>query len=272
MRNYTRKKGKTRLDLLVVSRGLAESRERARALIMAGNILVDGQAVAKPAALVPETAVVEVREALPYVGRGGLKLVGALDDFGLDVSGLSVIDVGASTGGFTDVLLKRGAKHVYAVDVGYGQLDWRLRQDRRVTVLERTNIRYLESLPELVDAAVVDVSFISLTLVLPAIVNLSRANAWIIALVKPQFEAGRQQVGRGGVVRDPAVHRAVLEKVANWAREQGLAVRGVTVSPLVGPAGNREFFIHLSKEGESIDVEAAIDRCLRSISGEEAGG
>jgi len=180
------------------------------------------------------------------------------------------MDVGASAGGFTDCLLQAGARRVYAVDVGYGQLHWRLRQDPRVVVLERTNVRYLESLPEPIDAAVVDVSFISLTLVLPAILRVAKPNAWVLALVKPQFEAGREQVGKGGVVKDPAVHRAVLKKVANWARDHGLVMKGLTPSPLLGPAGNREFFILLSREGQGIDVDAAIERCVAAGLSEEA--
>lgn len=260
-----------RLDVLLVQRGLTDSREQAQALIMAGNVLVDGQPRIKASTMVPDAANVEVREPLPYVSRGGLKLAGALRDFGLDVSGLTFLDIGASTGGFTDCLLQAGARRVYAIDVGYGQLDWRMRQDPRVVVLERTNVRHLESLPELADAAVVDVSFISLTLVLPTVVRLTKPEAWIVTLVKPQFEAGRQQVGKGGVVRDPEVHRAVLLKVANWARAHGLVVRGVTVSPLLGPAGNREFFLLLAKRGEGIDYERGIERCLQIDSVEEAG-
>lgn len=258
-----------RLDVLLVSRGLADSRQQAQALILAGDVLVDGEPVTKPATLVPPEAMLELRQPLPYVSRGGVKLAGALRDFGLDVTGLTMLDIGASTGGFTDCLLQAGARRVYAIDVGYGQLDWRLRQDPRVRVLERTNIRYLENLPELADAAVIDVSFISLTLVIPAVLRLTRPDAWILALVKPQFEAGRELVGKGGVVKDPAVHRAVLQKVANWAESQGLVVRGMTVSPLLGPAGNREFFVYLAKQDRSVDVQAAIERCLRVRSAEE---
>lgn len=259
-----------RLDVAVAERGLADSRQQAQALILAGNVLVDGQPVTKPSAMVADTATVEVREPLPYVSRGGLKLAGALRDLDVDVRGLTMLDIGASTGGFTDCLLKAGAHRVYAIDVGYGQLDWRLRQDPRVVVLERTNIRYLDSLPEMADGAVVDVSFISLTLVLPVVLKLTKPDGWVLALVKPQFEAGRQQVGRGGVVRDPSVHRAVLRKVAHWAENHGLVVRGVTVSPLVGPAGNREFFVYLAKRGEAIDVEVAIDRCLGTDKSKES--
>jgi len=252
-----------RLDLLLVESGRAPSREKAQALILGGEVLVDGQVARRASQLVPEGATIEVRQPLPYVSRGGLKLAHALDRLSLDVNGLTVVDVGASTGGFTDCLLQRGARRVYAVDVGYGQLDYRLRQDPRVVVLERTNIRDLEGLPETVDAAVIDVSFISLTLVLPVVMRLVSPEGWILALVKPQFEAGREQVGKGGVVRDPAVHRQVLAKIAAWAQEHGLAVAGVVASPIRGPAGNREFFELLRLKGESIDVPAAIEREVR---------
>lgn len=254
--------GKTRLDLLLVKQGLVESRAKAQALIMAGNVLVNGRLADKPGILVPSDAQLTVRPSPPYVGRGGTKLEKALDHFGIVVSGLVVLDVGASTGGFTDVLLKRGASRVYAIDVGYGQLDWRLRRDPRVVVLERTNIRYLESLPEMGDGATVDVSFISLTLVIPAVLRLLRPDGWIVALVKPQFEAGREQVGKGGVIKDPEVHRQVLRNIAEWARAQGLAVRGFVESPLRGPAGNREFFVYLSRQGESIDIGPAVDEVV----------
>ncbi|MBI4318156.1 MAG: TlyA family RNA methyltransferase [Chloroflexi bacterium] len=254
--------GKARLDLLLVQRGLADSRARSQAMIMAGEVLVNGRVADKPGALVPEDAEIIARPPFPYVSRGGLKLEKALDHFRLVMSGLVVIDVGASTGGFTDALLKRGARRVYAIDVGYGQLDWRLRNDPRVVVRERTNIRYLEQLPEIADAAVVDVSFISLTVVLPATFKLVKPDGWVIALVKPQFEAGRAQVGKGGVVKDPAVHRQVLEKLANWAEANGVKVLGLVPSPILGPAGNREFLILLSRVGEEIDVSRGIAECV----------
>jgi len=238
---------KTRLDLLLVARGLAESRERAQALILAGEVTVDGRVAHKPGLAVSSTAEVAVRATLKYASRGGLKLEHALDTFGLDVAGRIALDVGASTGGFTDCLLQRGAARVYAVDVGYGQLDWRLRGDPRVNVLDRTNIRYLESLPETPNLAVADVSFISLRLVLPTIWRLTAPQAQVVALVKPQFEAGREQVGKGGVVRDPAVHRSVLEGITGWAAGQGWQVRGLVQSPLTGPAGNIEFLLWLEK-------------------------
>jgi 23S rRNA (cytidine1920-2'-O)/16S rRNA (cytidine1409-2'-O)-methyltransferase len=256
-----------RLDVLLVQRGLAESRERAQALILAGAVRVDGQVAMRAGVRVAADAAVEVgASALPYVSRGGLKLAHALDTFGLDVRGLVALDAGASTGGFTDVLLQRGAARVYAVDVGYGQLAWSLRQDPRVVVLERTNVRYLARLPDgaLADLATVDVSFISLAKVLPAILRLLTLEAFVVALVKPQFEAGPRQVGRDGVVHEPAVHRQVLEDVTAWAGAQALAVRGLTRSPVRGPAGNVEFLVWLDRRHDASqpDPAAAIERAL----------
>ncbi len=253
---------KKRLDLLVVERGLAESREQARALILAGAVRVDSRPVDKPGQTFPTSVTISVERRLPFVSRAGLKLAHALRAFGVDVTGLVAVDVGASTGGFTDCLLQAGARKVYAVDVGYGQLDWRLRQDPRVVVMERTNIRYLEKLPERPDIATVDVSFISLRLVLPAVVRILKPGGRIIALIKPQFEAGRQQVGKGGVVRDPAVHRQVLESLAAWLREQGLALQGLAASPIKGPAGNVEFLALIGTEGRGVDAAPLIDRSL----------
>jgi 23S rRNA (cytidine1920-2'-O)/16S rRNA (cytidine1409-2'-O)-methyltransferase len=206
---------KARLDVLVVERGLAPTRAKAQGMIMAGQVYVAGQKRIKAGEQTALDVPIEVRGGLPYVGRGGLKLAHALDTFGIDVAGLSALDVGACTGGFTDVLLQRGAARVYAIDVGYGQLDYGLRTDPRVVVLERTHIRHLEALPDdaLADCGVVDVSFISLRLVLPAMQRLMRPDGFVVALVKPQFEAGPQDVGKGGIVRDPAVHRRVLERV-----------------------------------------------------------
>jgi len=251
--------GKRRLDILVVERGLAESRERARRLILAGQVFVGDVAADKPGALVAANAAIRVKAGPKHVSRGGFKLEAALDAFGLDVSDKIALDVGASTGGFTDCLLQRGAARVYAVDVGYGQLDWRLRRDPRVVVMERTNIRYLGSLPEPVDLATIDVSFISLKLVLPVVWKLLKPDGNVVALVKPQFEAGRDRVGKKGVVRDPGVHRAVLEDIASWAIEQGWCVRGLTRSPLKGPEGNVEFFVYLARQGENVDVAQAMD-------------
>jgi len=236
---------KTRLDSLVVQRGLAETRARAQALIMAGKVRVDGQVVDKPGTKVASDAEVNVPTELPYVSRGGFKLAAALDTFGIDPAGLVVADVGASTGGFTDCLLHRGAARVYAIDVGYGQLAWSLRRDPRVIVMERTNVRYLESLPEPIDLATIDVSFISLDLVLPVVVRWLKEDGRIVALAKPQFEVGRGQVGRGGVVRSPEQHHGVLTRVAGLGRSLGLRLEGVEPSPILGPAGNREFLAHL---------------------------
>lgn len=254
--------GRVRLDVLLVDRGLAETREKAQALILAGEVSIADRPATKPGQLVPADTTVSVRQPLPYVSRGGLKLERALDAFGLDVGGLLMLDVGASTGGFTDCLLKRGARRVYAVDVGYGQLDWRLRRDPRVVVMENTNVRHLTALPEVPDAAVADVSFISLTLALPPVVALLKPTGWIIALVKPQFEAGKQQVGKGGVVRNSAVHRAVLLKVFEWAVNTGLSVRGAVPSPIKGPAGNVEFLAYLSLQPPGRPIREVVEECL----------
>ena len=256
-----------RLDRVLVERGLAESRERAQALILAGAVTVDGQIARRAAAPVGPEARVELAARLPYVSRGGLKLERALDAFDLDVRDLTLADVGASTGGFTDCLLQRGAARVYAIDVGRGQLDWRLRQDPRVVVMERTHARGLERLPEPVDAAVADLSFISLRQVLPSVFGWLRPGGWVVALVKPQFEAGRRQVGRGGVVRDPAVHAQVLRDVAAAVAERGRRVVAVTASPITGPAGNREFLVEVrpdgSRPGEELEeqIARAVERC-----------
>ncbi len=236
-----------RADLLVQLRGLAESRNKAQALILAGEVVAGDHRVDKPGQLLDETVELRLKsgEALKYVSRGGAKLEHALDQFGLDPRGLVCCDLGASTGGFTDVLLQRGALRVHAVDVGYGQLHPRLRGDPRVVVHERVNARALSPrmLGEKCGAAVADLSFISLKLVLPALASVLEPPAWCAALVKPQFEAGREEVGKGGVVRDPAVHERVVEDVQGALRGLGFAVLGATPSPLLGPAGNREFLV-----------------------------
>lgn len=240
---------KVRLDVLLCSRALAESRERARSTIMSGLVYVNGQKSDKPGTMVPETAQVEVRgNPIPFVSRGGLKLQKALDYFGVDPNGLTVIDVGASTGGFTDCLLKRGARKVFAVDVGYGQLAWSVRTDPRVVPMERTNIRYVtpETLGEAPDFAVIDVSFISLRLVLPVAARLLKPGGRAICLIKPQFEAGKEKVGKKGVVREPQVHLEVLEAFLKNASEAGFSVRGITYSPIRGPEGNIEYLGYLS--------------------------
>jgi len=241
---------KERLDKLLVNAGLAGSRERARALILAGRVLVADQVVDKPGSQVPLTAAIRMKgEDIPYVSRGGLKLAHALELFNLELAGRTAIDVGASTGGFTDCLLQNGVTHVYAVDVGYGQLAWTLRNDPRVTNLERTNIRHLsaEQLTSVPDLAVIDASFISLAKVLPPTLALVAPVADLIALVKPQFEVGKGAVGKGGVVRDPDQHQAVLETICRTAEQLGLEVLGSTPSPILGPKGNREFLLHLHR-------------------------
>lgn len=237
-----------RLDILVHQRGLAESREQARRYILAGLVTVDGRVEDKPGTRVSSQATILVEATCRYVSRGGLKLEAALDSFSIDVGGFVVGDVGASTGGFTDCLLQRGAARIYAIDVGYGQLAWKLRQDPRVVVMERVNVRYLEGLPEPLDLVTIDVSFVSLTLALPPVLRLLKPAGHVVALIKPQFEAGRHQVGKGGVVRDAAVHRSVLEGILAWSATQTLVSRGLIASPLRGPAGNIEFLVHWSVE------------------------
>jgi 23S rRNA (cytidine1920-2'-O)/16S rRNA (cytidine1409-2'-O)-methyltransferase len=239
-----------RLDALLMERGLAASRERARALILAGQVRVNGQVVSKAGAMVPETADVELLgRDHPYVGRGGVKLAHALDVFDIDVSGVTALDIGASTGGFTDVLLQRGASRVVALDVGHGQLDWRLRTDPRVVVLERLNARALTAVQLPPDArtfplVTIDVSFISLRQILPVLPPLLSPGAHVITLVKPQFEAGRAEVGKGGIVRDGAVHARVVQEVSEAADALGLERAGLTDSPIAGMEGNREFLLH----------------------------
>jgi len=255
---------KIRLDALLMRQGEFESREKARAVIMSGVVFFGGKRVDKPGTMLPEDAVLDVRGAvIPYVSRGGLKLEKALDAFAVSVAGRCCIDCGASTGGFTDCLLQRGAAKVYAVDVGYGQLDWRLRQDDRVVVLERTNVRYLtpEVLDEAPSLAVIDVSFISLSLILPPVYNLLTETGEVICLIKPQFEAGREYVGKKGVVRDPAVHVRVLEQFFLDAAASGFGVTALDYSPIKGPEGNIEYLGHLQKNqlnGPNIDAETVV--------------
>ncbi|HHV93801.1 MAG TPA: TlyA family RNA methyltransferase [Firmicutes bacterium] len=246
---------KERLDVLLVKRGLFQSRERAKGAIMAGTVFVNGQRVDKPGMSIPQDAEIEVRgEALPFVSRGGLKLAKALEVFAVKVAGKTAVDVGASTGGFTDCLLQNGAEKVYAIDVGYGQLAWRLRQDSRVVVLERTNIRYVnpEQLGELADLATIDVSFISLTKILNVVADLLIPDGEIIALIKPQFEAGRELVGKKGVVRDAEVQADVITGLLAFAEGIGLGTIGLTYSPITGPEGNIEFLVYWKKGQESI--------------------
>jgi len=247
----------TRLDIWLAAHGLAESREKAQALVMAGRVSVDGQRAAKPGTQVKDGAAVAVAEGPAHVGRGALKLAGALDAFAVDPAGGVAVDVGASTGGFTETLLSRGAARVYAVDVGRGQLHERLRQDPRVIVRDRTNARSLspEVVSEPCSLAVVDVSFISVRKILPALLSVLAPAAAVVVLVKPQFEVGRHQVGRGGLVRDPALHLQALRDVAEEAQRLGYAVRGACPSPLPGAEGNREFFLHLAPGGSVVSPE-----------------
>ena len=250
---------KRRLDLLMAERGLAESPEKARVLILAGDVLVNGEAVLRAAASVAHDARVELVQPPKYVSRGGDKLEHALRAFALDVAGLVALDVGASTGGFTDCLLQHGAARVYAIDAGYGQLDYRLRQDARVVALERTNMRELSVLPpptgrasERPDLATIDVAFIGLENVVPSVVRLLKPGGRIVALIKPQFQAKRSEVRKGGVVRDPLVHASVIGRVVAWAAEHGRRYGGLATSPLRGPAGNKEFFVLWRTEPQNL--------------------
>ncbi len=255
---------KKRLDIALVERGLAETRQKAQAVIMSGAVFVNGQRADKAGLSIAPDAAIEVRgNALPYVSRGGLKLEKAMREFALKLDGCVCADIGASTGGFTDCMLQNGAAKVYAVDVGYGQLDWKLRNDPRVVCLERTNARYLshEQVPDELDFASVDVSFISLGLILPALNGLMKDGAHAVCLVKPQFEAGREKVGKKGVVRDPAVHLEVLEHFLNHAKENNFTVLGLTYSPIRGPEGNIEYLGFLERgktECRSFDLDALV--------------
>lgn len=262
---------KVRLDQLVFDLGLTESRERAKTTIMSGLVFVNGQRADKPGMSVDSDAQIEVRgNALPFVSRGGFKLDKALKVFPIEVEGKTCIDCGASTGGFTDVLLQNGAGKVYAVDVGYGQLAWKLRTDERVINLERTNLRYVseEQIPEALDLAVMDVSFISIKLVLPAVKNLLKDGADIVCLIKPQFEAGKEQVGKKGVVRDLEVHKDVIHSILNFVPTIGLTVKGLDFSPIKGPEGNIEYICHLVNRAEEtgeIDVDATVNASHKAL-------
>ena len=234
----------------MVQRGLVESREKAKALIMAGLVSVDDAKADKAGHLFPESAAIRLKEPYPpFVSRGGIKLEGAIKHFSLNVQSLVLLDVGASTGGFTDCLLKRGAGKIIAIDVGYGQFAWKLRQDPRVTVMEKTNIRYLsaDGLDAMAQGAVIDVSFISLKLVIPAVSRLLTDHAFIVALIKPQFEVGKGKVGKGGVVRDPTLHESVVLDLTTFCQKSGWSVRGTVPSTILGPKGNVEFFIYLER-------------------------
>lgn len=262
---------KIRLDQLVFDLGLAESRERAKTTVMSGLVFVNGQRADKPGMQVSPDVNVEVKgTALPYVSRGGLKLEKALKVFPIDVNGKVCIDCGASTGGFTDVLLKNGAAKVYSVDVGYGQLAWSLRNDERVVNMERTNIRYIssEQIPEPLDICAMDLSFISVKLVLPAVCALLKDDAQLVCLIKPQFEAGREEVGKKGVVRDKAVHLSVIESVLSFAPTVGMTVMGLDFSPIKGPEGNREYLCYMKKgvhEAGLINAAAVVEASHESL-------
>ena len=239
---------KKRLDIKLVECGIVQSRERAKSLIMAGKITVNDIIKDKPGILVSEDDVIALKgKEIPFVSRGGIKLESALTSFNIDINGSVCLDVGASTGGFTDCLLKHGAKQVFAVDVGYGQMAWNLRKDPRVVTIERTNIRYLpyEAVSSSIDLVTIDVSFISLKIVVPAVLKFMNANGSIVALIKPQFEAGKGKVGKGGVIRDAAMHDEVIKNLSAFFIETGLKIEGVISSPVTGPKGNREFLIYM---------------------------
>ena len=261
---------KKRLDVVLTEQGLAETRQKAQAMIMSGIVYVNGQKTDKAGFGVTEDAAVEVRgSTLPYVSRGGLKLEKAMREFGLGLDGYICADIGASTGGFTDCMLQNGAVKVYAVDVGYGQLDWKLRSDPRVVCLERTNARYLthEQVPDEPDFASIDVSFISLKLILPAVYGILREGGHVVSLVKPQFEAGRDKVGKKGVVRDPSVHVEVLENFLLHAEESGFGVLGLTWSPIRGPEGNIEYLGYLEKDAKT-EREFDLNALVKASHGE----
>jgi 23S rRNA (cytidine1920-2'-O)/16S rRNA (cytidine1409-2'-O)-methyltransferase len=235
------------LDSLLVSRGLSENKSKAQSCIMAGDVIVNGKAVTKAGSLVPEDAEIEIKGKMPFVGRGGFKLQHALNEFNIDVKGFTCLDVGSSTGGFTDCLLQRGAVKVYAVDVGTNQLDYRLRKDGRVVVMEKTNAHYPFDLPEKVDLATMDLSFISTTMVIPNVLPHLRSPGELVVLFKPQFEAGREDVGKGGVIKDPAVHTGTLSKFVIWMNENRLRLINLAASPILGAEGNKEFLIYMRK-------------------------
>ncbi|MBO8163126.1 MAG: TlyA family RNA methyltransferase [Brevibacillus sp.] len=259
---------KERLDVLLVERGFYETREKAKAAVMAGLVMVNGERCDKPGTKLPEDAAITVKgDVHPYVSRGGLKLEKALRIFDIDLAGRVMMDIGASTGGFTDCALQHGARKVYAIDVGYGQLAWRLRQDERVVVMERTNFRHLDPgqfAYERPDAATIDVSFISLKLILPVLYHFLKEGGDVIALVKPQFEAGKENVGKNGIVRDPDVHKQVLAEITAFASSLGYAVRGISYSPITGGEGNIEFLLHVKKDakGEGSDWTNCIEQVV----------
>lgn len=257
-------KRKERLDKLLVERGLVATRAKAQAFVMAGEVRVNDELASKAGMKISADSRITLTAQMPYVSRGGYKLAGALEQFNIDLTGRTCADVGACTGGFTDVMLQNGAAKVYAIDVGYGQLDWKLRSDERVTVLERTNARYLDDLGEPVSFVAIDTSFISLKLILPAVKRWLADGYDILALIKPQFEAGKAQVGKGGIVKDPAVHRAVLEDILGWCRANELQPAGLTRSSIEGSDGNVEFLVWLTGSAIDFQVESAIVSVLQT--------
>lgn len=264
--------GKERLDVLLVSKGYFDSREKAKRAIMAGMVFVGGERIDKPGAQCNPDSVIEIKgNPNPYVSRGGLKLEKAVSEFGIDLEEYICVDVGASTGGFTDVMLKNGAKKVYSVDVGYGQLAWELRNDPRVVCLERTNFRYVTSqqIPEPLDFGSVDVSFISLKLILPPLKKLLKPDGKVVCLIKPQFEAGRSKVGKKGVVKDPLVHEEVINSIIEAAQNLGFLIKGLSFSPVKGPEGNIEYLLYLDNEEsgnqEAIDVNEIVKEAHKSL-------
>jgi 23S rRNA (cytidine1920-2'-O)/16S rRNA (cytidine1409-2'-O)-methyltransferase len=270
-RNYNSPMAKIRLDVLLVERGLAESRAKAQAMIMAGQVRVSDQVTLKPATAIPADSILTIDSGPRFVSRGGEKLDAALEAFHIDVTGLTCADVGASTGGFTDCMLQRGAAKVYAIDVGKGILHWKLRNDPRVVVMEETNARYVQSLPEPVSLATVDASFISLKILLPVVNRWlegshekgDRGQGEVIALIKPQFEAGKKDVARGdGVIRDPEIHRQVLLDVLGFAQTEGFQIRGLIKSPLLGPKGNAEFLVWLGSQQSEVDLKELVESTL----------
>jgi 23S rRNA (cytidine1920-2'-O)/16S rRNA (cytidine1409-2'-O)-methyltransferase len=257
---------KVRLDVLLVERGLAESRAKAQALIMAGQVRVAGQTALKPSTAIQPDSELSVDSGPRFVSRGGEKLDAALEAFAIDVTGLTCADVGSSTGGFTDCLLQRGASKVYAIDVGKGILHWKLRNDRRVAVMEETNARFVEALPEKIDFVTIDASFISLKILLPVVKKWNREMG-IVALIKPQFEAGKKDVSRGdGVIRNPEIHRQVLQDVLAYAAQEGFGIHGLIKSPLLGPKGNAEFLVWLREENKELDIPTLVASVLDSES------
>lgn len=270
---------KERLDILLVKRGLAPSREKAKAMIMEGNVFVENQREDKAGTSIPENAKIEIKgNTLKYVSRGGLKLEKAMNHFDIELQNKVCMDIGASTGGFTDCMLQNGASKVYAIDVGYGQFAWKLRNDERVVCLEKTNVRYVthEQVPDEGDFASIDVSFISLTKVLPAVLGVLGEKGQLVCLIKPQFEAGREKVGKKGVVRDSSVHREVIEMIVEYVRTQSLGILGLDFSPIKGPEGNIEYLIYLDKSRSGMhedEVQARVDTVVaqshKILSGEK---